>query len=77
MPKRLKASQLYKQGRFNYANITVEADGSATITCDGRQAPRPYTFRARHFLTKDEEILEDQDVDLEDDATPPVAAPEG
>jgi len=65
MPKKLKASDLYKQGRFNVANITVEPDGSTTITCDGVQAPRPYTFRARHFLTKDEEILEEDVLEAE------------
>ena len=66
MTKKLKASHLYKQGRFNYANITVEADGSTTITCDGRQAPGPYTFRARRFLEKDEELLDDPELDVED-----------
>ncbi|OGR93597.1 MAG: hypothetical protein A2V88_00425 [Elusimicrobia bacterium RBG_16_66_12] len=66
MPKKLKASHLYKQGRFNYANLIANPDGSTTITCDGRQAPRPYTFRARHFLQPDEELLDDPDVEVED-----------
>jgi parvulin-like peptidyl-prolyl isomerase len=65
MPKELKASDLYRQGRFNVANITTEPDGSTTITCDGVQAPQPYTFRARHFLTKDEEILEEDALEVE------------
>lgn len=66
MPKKLKASRLYKQGRFNYANITVEPDGTTTITCDGVQAPRPYTFRARRFLQPDEQLLDDPDIDVEE-----------
>ena len=65
MPKKQKASDLYKQGRFNVANITVEPDGSTTITCDGVQAPGPYTFRARHFLTDKEEILEEHVLEVE------------
>ena len=65
MPKKQKASDLYKQGRFNYANLIQNPDGSTTITCDGVQAPRPYTFRARHFLTKDEEILEEDVLEVE------------
>jgi len=65
MPKELKASDLYRQGRFNVANLTLEPDGSTTITCDGVQAPRPYTFRVRAFLTKDEEILEEDVLEVE------------
>jgi hypothetical protein len=65
MPKELKASDLYRQGRFNVANITTEPDGSTTITCDGVQAPGPYTFRAKAFLTKDEELLDDPQVEVE------------
>ncbi len=76
MGQKSKASQLYKQGRYNHASITVEADGTTTVTCDGRQAPRPYTFKARHLLTDREEVLEDQDVDVEDVATQPAAAVE-
>jgi hypothetical protein len=77
MPKRLKASQLYKQGRFNIANITVEADGTTTITCDGVQAPQPYTFRARHFLTDKEELLDDPEIDIDVGAQSPAPSPEG
>ena len=66
MSKRLKASHLYKQGRFNIANLSTEADGTTTITCDGVQAPRPYTFRARAFGTKDEVLLDDPEVEIED-----------
>ncbi len=73
MLKKLKASHLYKQGRFNAANITVEADGSTTIVCDGRQAPRPYTFRARHFLTDREELLDDPEIEVDEES---VAGPE-
>jgi hypothetical protein len=65
MPKELKASDLYRQGRFNVANITTEPDGTTTITCDGVQAPGPYTFRAKAFLTKDEELLDDPQVEVE------------
>jgi hypothetical protein len=66
MPKKLKASHLYKQGRFNTANIVHNPDGTTTITCDGVQAPRPYTFRARHFLTGREELLDDPAIDVAD-----------
>lgn len=69
MPRKSKASQLYKEGRFNVANIIQDADGSQTISCDGVLAPRPYSFRARNFLTPEEEILEDEDVELEADAS--------
>jgi hypothetical protein len=65
MAKKQKASDLYKQGRFNYANLTHEADGSTTITCDGVQAPGPYTFRAKAFLTDKEEILEEDVLEVE------------
>ena len=77
MPKRLKASQLYKQGRFNYATITVALDGTTTIACDGRQAPGPYTFRARHFLQPDEVLLDDPEIEVADVGAPLAAPPEG
>jgi hypothetical protein len=70
--KKEKASRLYKQGRFNVANITGEADGSTTYVCDGRRGEGSYTFRARNFLTKDEELLDDPDVDVADE---PAAHP--
>jgi hypothetical protein len=73
MPKRLKASQLYAQGRFNYATIIGNPDGSTTITCAGVQAPEPYTFRAHRFLEKDEVLLEDPELELADE---PAAHPE-
>lgn len=73
MSRKYKASHLYKQGRFNYANIIVETDGTTTITCDGVQAPRPYTFRARHFLEPGEELLDDPDIHVTDE---PSAHPE-
>jgi hypothetical protein len=66
MPNTTKASDLYRQGRFNVANITVNPDGSQTVTCDGVQAPRPYSFRVRNLNTDREEILEDQDVEVEE-----------
>lgn len=62
-----KASALYRQGRFNVANITVELDGTTTVICDGVRAPRPYAFRARNFQTEREEVLEDQEVEVESD----------
>ena len=77
MPKKVKASQLYKQGRFNYATITGNPDGSTTITCDGVQAPRPYTFRARHFLQPAEELLDDPEIDIDVGAQSPAPSPEG
>jgi len=73
MVKRLKASQLYKQGDFNYASIITAADGTTTITCDGVQAPGPYTFRARRFLEKDEVLLDDPELEVADE---PAAHPE-
>jgi len=73
MPKRITASQLYKQGRFNYATIIGNPDGSTTITCAGVQAPEPYTVRARAFLTKDEELLDDPVLEVADE---PAAHPE-
>jgi hypothetical protein len=76
MPKKLKASDLYRQGRFNVANITVEADGTTTITCDGVQAPAPYTFRARHFLQPDEELLDDPELDVDVGAVGQPPSPE-
>jgi hypothetical protein len=65
MPKKLKASDLYNQGRFNIANITVAPNGTTTIICDGVQAPGPYTFRAKAFLTDKEEILEEDALEVE------------
>lgn len=73
MAKKQKASDLYKQGRFNIANLTVNPDGSTTITCDGDQAPEPYTFRARHFLTDREELLDDPAIDVGAVREPPSA----
>lgn len=64
MPKKIKASALYRQGRFNVANITVELDGTTTVICDGVRAPRPYTFKVREFGTEREEVLEDQEVEV-------------
>jgi hypothetical protein len=66
MVKKLTASELYKQGLFNVANIIVELDGTTTVTCDGPLAPRPYTFRARHFLSPDEQLLDDPEVEVPD-----------
>jgi hypothetical protein len=59
-----KASQLYKEGRFNAARVQPQPDGSVRYTCDGPLAPRPYTFRARNFLTPEEDIIEDEDVEV-------------
>jgi len=70
MSRKLKASQLYKGGRFNVCNITQNPDGSISYVCDGRQAPRPYTFRARRFLEPDEELLDDPEVDVPEPLTP-------
>lgn len=67
MVRKAKASQLYREGRFNYADHVVEPDGSVTIRCSGVKAPRPFTFRARNFLAEREEILEDQEVELNGD----------
>jgi hypothetical protein len=68
MAKRVKASDLYKAGRFNTAEINANPDGSTTITCQGGQAPAPYKFRARDLLTDREEILEEDELQLEDEA---------
>ena len=72
MPRKLKASQLYKQGRFNVANFSENPDGTITIVCDGRRGEGAYTFRARRFLEPDEELLDDPDVDVDDE---PAAHP--
>jgi len=72
MSKKAKASHLYKEGRFNYADITHNPDGTTTITCDGVQVPRPYTFRARHLGSGREELLDDPEVNIEEEEISPA-----
>jgi len=73
MARRLKLSQLYKQGHFNYATIRELPDGTVTITAGSRQSPGRHTFRARHFLTDREELLDDPELEVADE---PAAHPE-
>lgn len=67
MVKKVRASQLYKEGRFNVANVEAAPDGTVTIRCTGSKAPHPYSFRARDFLSEREEVLEEDLVEVERD----------
>jgi hypothetical protein len=77
MPKKLCASELYRQGRFNYADITHNPDGTTTITCAGVQAPAPYSFRVRNLGQPNEQLLDDPELEVEDVGAPLAAPPEG
>jgi len=56
------ASQRYKAGRWNYANIRRDREGIATYEFCSIRDPRIFRFKAKNLYTPEEEILEDEEV---------------
>lgn len=77
MVRRLTASQLYNEGHFNYVTIRELADGTITVTAGSRRGPGRHTFRARRFLEKDEQLLDDPELEVADEPAAHPAPVEG
>lgn len=65
----MRASEWFKTRPVNLAQQVWHVDGSVTVTIHVYDWKRPYSFKAKVLLTRDERIIEDEEI-VEEDAGP-------
>jgi len=59
----IKASEFFKTQRVNYVNQKTDQNGITTTKIFKHSWKRAYTFKAKNLNGKDEQILEDEEIE--------------
>jgi len=59
----MKASERYRLGDWNYCCQETDQQGVTTVTFQRHGERRGYSFKAMHFNTEKEQIVEDEEVE--------------
>jgi len=59
----VKASERYRRGDWNYCSQATDEQGTTTVSFHRHGEPRSYSFKAKHFNTEKEQIVEDEEVE--------------
>lgn len=58
----MKASKYFKEKTVNYVNVVHNADETYEISIGRHEWKKPCKFKCRNFGTKEQEILEDEEI---------------
>lgn len=65
--RRVRATELYREGAFTSCNNERQLDGSRLITCVHADMQTVFKFRVRNLHQEREEILEDEELEVDVD----------